>query len=144
MGSGSLPATSGGVTGPRYDPTAEYRRGMIALRADRYRDAVDAFTHVVEARPGDAEAWRMLGEAKSGAGGVGGAAHAFARAVALDPAAIDSRRDLALALVKLKQKDRAAVQLDALKARAAACNDACPEAALLEATITAIEAALAG
>lgn len=138
-GGGSMPS----VSAPQYDPVQEYRRGMAALQAGKYRDAVEAFEHVTEVQPKVAAAWYMLGTAKSGAGDVKGAVHAYEKSVKLDPAPIEPQRDFAVALAKLKQKDKASAQLDALKAKAAACNDTCPQAADLETAIAAVEAALA-
>jgi tetratricopeptide (TPR) repeat protein len=139
-GGGQMPT----VTAPQYDPVQEYRRGAAALQAGKYKDAAAAFEHVTEMQPKVAAVWYLLGQAKTGAGDLKGAAHAYERAVKLDPAPIEPQRDFAVALAKLKQKDKAAAQLDALKAKATACNDACPQAADLKAAIAAVEAALAG
>jgi Flp pilus assembly protein TadD len=138
-GGGGMPS----MTAPQYDPVQEYRRGMAALQDGKYKDAVVAFEHVTSAQPKVAAAWYMLGAAKSAAGDVKGAAHAYEKSVKLDPDPIEPHRDFAVALAKLKQKDKAAAELDALKAKAAACNDTCAEAADLKAAITAVETALA-
>jgi len=138
-GGGGMPS----ISAPQYDPVQEYQRGAAALQAGKYHDAAEHFEHVTEAQPKVAAVWYMLGQAKSGSGDVKGAAHAYEKAVKLDPDPIDPHRDFAVALAKLKQKDKAGAELDVLKARAAACNDTCAQAADLKAAIAAVEAALA-
>jgi Flp pilus assembly protein TadD len=133
---------TGGISGPRSDAKAEYQRGMAALQAGYYREAADSFRRVLEIRPSDAGVWYMLGYAEARGGDVSGAERAYARSVALDSEPIEPHRDLAVVLAKLKHKDRGAVQLDLLKARASACHDACPDAAVLKAAIDTVEAAL--
>ena len=128
--------------GPRVSAGEESRRGLAALQAGAYRDAVDAFRHVTELTPSDADAWYNLGEAASALGETRTAEHAYARSVAIEPTSIDSRRELALALVKLKDNQKAAAQLDALKAQAAACKDRCPQAYELRGAITTVHGAL--
>jgi tetratricopeptide (TPR) repeat protein len=128
--------------GPRVSAGEESRRGLAALQAGAYRDAVDAFRHVTELTPSDADAWYNLGEAASALGETRTAEHAYARSVAIEPTSIDSRRELALALVKLKDNQKAAAQLDALKAQAAACKDPCPQAYELRGAITTVQGAL--
>ena len=137
--SGAMPSAST----PQYDPAQEYRTGMAAYQAGRFKDAARAFDHVTEASPGEARGWHMLGMARIGASDAKGAARAFDRALKIGPLAIDSRREYALALVTLKMKDKSGAQLAVLKDRATTCNDACPEAADLKAAISAVEAALA-
>lgn len=126
----------------QYDPAQEYRNGMTAYQAGKFKDAARSFDHVTQAAPGEANGWRMLGLARSGADDGKGAAKAFERALKIDPKAVDTRRDYALALTQLKMADKASAQLDMLKSRAAACNDTCPDAADLKAAISQVEAAL--
>jgi tetratricopeptide (TPR) repeat protein len=127
---------------PQYDPAQEYRDGMAAYQAGKFKDAARSFDHVTQAAPGEAPGWRMLGLARTGTNDTKGAAKAFEHALKIDPKAVDTRRDYALALAQMKMADKASAQLDQLKARAASCNDTCPEAADLKAAITQVEAAL--
>jgi len=139
-GGGSMPSMSA----PEYDPVQEYQKGTAALQAGKYRDASVAFEHVTDAQPKDANAWYMLGLARAGANDAKGAAKAYQRAVKLDPAPVAPHKELALSYVKLKDQAKAGAELDALKARATACGDSCPEAADLKAAIDAVQAAMAG
>jgi tetratricopeptide (TPR) repeat protein len=147
-GAGGMPSGGGGMSGgipdqPRYDPTVEYEKGTAALQAGKYRDAVDAFQHVIDATPRAANAWLMLGMSKSGAGDEKGAEKAYEKSVKLDDTSIDAHRELALSLIKLKETDKANAELAALKSRAATCNETCADAADLKAAIDAVQAALA-
>jgi tetratricopeptide (TPR) repeat protein len=135
--------TGGSFGGPHVNTSQEVERGRAALAASDYRDAQDAFRRVTELTPNDADAWYDLGQAASGLGETRSAEHAFARSVALDPKSIDSRRELALVLVKSKQADKATAQLDALKAMAASCKDTCAETDELQSAITTVQGALA-
>ena len=139
MGGGSASVPS--VSAPRYDASAEYQHGMTDFAA-KYKDAVRDFEHVTEAAPEVATGWFMLGNARNAAGDIKGAAHAYDKAVKIDPKPIAPRRDLALSLAKLNQKDKADKALTELKSEAAACGDTCPDAADLKAAVTAVEAAM--
>ena len=146
MGGGGVPSGGGGGFGsysqPQYDPTQEYERGTAALQAGKYRDAVTAFQHVVDATPKAANAWLMLGESKAGAGDEKGAEKAYEHSVKLDDSSIQAHRELALALIKMKEPDKANAELAALKTRASTCGDTCPDAADLKAAISAIQSAM--
>ncbi len=130
------------LSGPRYDPVEEYRHGAAALKAGKYRTAAQDFERITEVQPKIAAVWYLLGLARSGDGDVKGAAHAYEKAVKLDPQPIEPHREFAVALAKLRQNDRASAELEVLKTRAAACNETCPQAAALKAAIAAVEASL--
>jgi len=142
MGGGMSAPMSPSMSTPQYDPAQEYREGMAAYQGGKFKDAARSFEHVTQAAPGEVTGWRMLGLARTGANDNKGAAKAFERALKIDPKAVDTRRDYAVALAEMKQPDKASAQLDMLKSRAAACNDTCPEAADLKAAISQVEAAL--
>ena len=144
MGGGGMPSGAGSSAPeePQYDPALEYQHGVADLQADKFRDAVSDFTHVIDVTPKAAEAWLMLGVARSGAGDERGAEKAFEHSVKLDDTSVRAHRELALAYVKLKEPDKAGAELAALKAKAAACAGACPEAADLDAAIDAVSTAM--
>ncbi len=140
MSSGSSNVPS--VSTPQYDPSAEYQHGMTDFQAGKYKDAEHDFEHVTEAAPKVATGWYMLGNAYNAAGDLKGAAHAYEKAVKLDPKPIPPRRDWAVALAKSNQKDKADKALSDLKTEASACGDTCPDAADLKAAIAAVETAM--
>jgi len=139
MGGGMTPS----VEAPQYDPVAEFQKGDAAFQAGKYKDAAHYFEHAADAEPSVAMDWYRLGQARAAAGDIKGSLHPLEKAVKLDPAPVDARRDYAVSLAKLKQTDKAAAQLSELKARAAACNDTCAQAADLKAAVASVEAALA-
>jgi tetratricopeptide (TPR) repeat protein len=143
MGGGGMPG--GGMAPPdtpQYDPAVEYQHGTNDLQAGRYKDAVDDFNHVISVTPKAASAWLMLGLSKSGAGDEKGAEKAYERSVKLDGSSVQAHRELALALIKLNQPDKANAELTLLQGRAATCADTCPDAADLKAAIAAVQAAM--
>ncbi len=153
LGSSSALASAGGgggggfsqmpsVSAPQYDVVQEYRQGVEALGANRYKDAERSFGHVLEMSPRDLNSLYMMGLSKAGENDSKGASRFFERALKVDPQHIGSRRQLAIAEAKLGQTDKAKSDLDMLKARATACGDTCPDAAELKAATAAIESAL--
>jgi len=138
-GGGQMPS----ISAPQFDPVQEYRDGMTSYQAGKFKEAARNFEHVTEAEPREAHGWYMLGMARVGANDAKGAAHAFERSLKVDSNSIDSRREYAVTLAKLKQNDKASAELATLKSRAAACNDTCADAANLKAAIAAVEQALA-
>ncbi|HEY5106906.1 MAG TPA: tetratricopeptide repeat protein [Caulobacteraceae bacterium] len=139
-GGGQMPS----ISAPSYDPVAEYQHGAAAYKAGKFKEASRDFEHVTDAQPRVADAWFMLGMAKSQAGDDHGAARAFERAVKLDPAPVGPHREYAVSLARLKQTDKAGEQLAWLKSQAGACGDTCPQAADLKAAVAAVEQAMAG
>jgi tetratricopeptide (TPR) repeat protein len=127
----------------RYDPAKDFRAGVAALQASKFDDADKAFTRVLRATPRDVNALFMSGLAKAGKNDFKGAGTAYERALRADAKHIMARREYALTLVKLGQKDKAAAELTTLQTRATTCADACPEAADLKAAVAAVERALA-
>lgn len=119
-----------------------YAGGVAAYQAGRFADAAKAFSLVVKARPADADAWYQLGQALSRTDDVAGAVRAFDRSIRLDARPVAPHRDLALALTRLRQDQKANSELEALKTRAAACANRCPQAAELDAAVAWVAQAL--
>ena len=138
MGGGTMPS----FTGPQYDPVQEYHQGMSAYQAGDFKGAARHFENVTDAEGHDANAWYMLGMARFGAGDLKGAEKSLVKSAKLDPAPVATHRDLAITQAKLKESDKAQAELSGLTARAAACNDTCPDAAELKAAVAAVQQAL--
>jgi tetratricopeptide (TPR) repeat protein len=146
-GGGGMGGGMGGMSAPApqqpmYDPVEEYRNGIGDLQAGKFKDAQRDFDHVLDAAPRNADALFMMGMAKSGGGDLKGAARFYEKALKVDNGQIRAMRELAITDAKLGQADKAQAQLTTLKAKAATCADACPEAADLKAAIGAVEAAM--
>lgn len=138
-GNSDMPSASG----PQYDPVAEYRKGVEALQAGKWKDAERAFGKVTQVAPKASEGWFMLGYARAKDADLKGARKAYERAARLKPEDIDTRRELALTLAGLGDTDGAKAELAALKARDAACAGTCADSAALKSAVGKIEAALA-
>lgn len=140
MGS-SMPAPS--ASAPAYDAAAEYMKGVAALNASQFREAAQAFGHVTDAVPKNAEAWRLLGMAQSGQKNFKGARRAYERAVKLEPNNIEAHQGLGVALASVKDP-KAQGELDWIAAKAGACAGTCADAAKLKQAADAVSAAQSG
>ncbi len=132
-----------GSSGPQYDPVAEYQKGIAALQASKYAEAERAFSRVTQAAPKAPEGWFLVGFARAAQNDFKAARKAYERAAKLKPEDIDTRRELALTLIRLGETDKAKAELDVLKARDTTCAGKCPESAALRTAVTKVEAALA-
>jgi tetratricopeptide (TPR) repeat protein len=135
---GSAPSASA----PGYDPAAEYRKGIEALQAQRYRDAKKAFDHVLSVAPGDANTNLLAGLASAGLDDFKGARKYYERAVKADKELVGARRELGVTYVKLGEKEKADAQLAALKAMQDKCAGACAKAAEIGSAVEALTAAM--
>lgn len=113
----------------------ERQKGVSALKAKRYRQAVVALGKLSDVAPDDPGVWRLLGAAYAGQERWDHSRKAYKRAVALDPNDIAGHAGLGLALLNLKDP-KAQAENDWLKARTLACNNTCPEAGVLQALAT--------
>ena len=138
MGGGSMPT----YTAPQYDPVQEYQQGMSDYQAGNYKSAARHFDNVTYAQGHDANAWYMLGMAKSGDGDLKGAEKALAKSAKLDSSSVATHRDLALTEAKLKENDKAQAELGVLTQQSTQCNNTCPQAADLKAAIAAVQQSL--
>lgn len=127
---------------PQYDIATEYRKGMDALQAQRFKEARRAFEHVLSVAPRDANARYLAGIAAFGAGDRKAARRHLERAVKLDGNLIAAHQQLGIVAAQTGDMAKAEAELDLLKARAAACGDTCPDAAALRAATSAVAAAM--
>jgi Tfp pilus assembly protein PilF len=140
-GSSSMPSNGGGVpsaSAPAYDPAAEYAKAIAALKAGQYKDATRAAQHVTDAMPKSPDGWKILGAAQAGANDWKGSRKAYEKGVHLAPDDVGMHAGLALALANLKDA-KAQAELDWLKAKIAACGDACPEGPKMKAAADEIQ-----
>jgi tetratricopeptide (TPR) repeat protein len=136
------PSGGGDFGGPTRDPAADYRRGVDALKAGKFKDADRSFSYVLEATPKDSNVWLLSGLAKAGKNDLKGAQRAYERSVQYDDKNIDAHRELGLTYAKTNQAPKAQKELDALKAKSEVCKEACPDAAKLKASISALQGAM--
>lgn len=144
-GSGGASASGGGAdfsaSGPRYDPAAEYVKAINAMKANDYKKAASAASHVTDAVPTNPDAWRLLGAAKAGQNDWKGSRKAYERAEKLAPDDASTHAGLGLALANLKDP-KAQAELDWLKAKSQACGDGCADQAKLKGFTDAVQSAL--
>lgn len=138
-GGGSLPSASA----PQYDPAAEYRSGIEALKSEDFKAAEKHFTRVVGAAPRDANSHYLLGLARAGNNKDKAAAKSFEKAVKLDPDLVRAAQQLGVSYARIGEREKAAATLADLKHRQTACG-ACAQAADLAAAVAAVEAAIGG
>src|SRR5215469_7653121 len=89
------------VPTPQYDPVQEYQEGMSDYQGGQYKSAIRHFENVTDVQGHDANAWYMLGMARSGAGDLKGAEKSLTKSAKIDPAPVATHRDLALTEIKL-------------------------------------------
>jgi Flp pilus assembly protein TadD len=145
-GSGGMSAGGGSqnmpsASAPAYDPAAEYAKAINALKANNFKDAARAASHVTDAVPSNPDGWRVLGAAKAGDNDWKGSRRAYEKAVKLSPDDPGSHAGLGLALANLKDP-KAQAEADWLKARTQACADTCPDAARLKSFSDAVQSAM--
>jgi tetratricopeptide (TPR) repeat protein len=128
---------------PAYDAAAEYRKGMEALQAKNYKDALKAFRNVLTVAPKDANSNYLAGVASAGTGDDKRAESYYAKAVRADGNMVPAHRELALTRLKLGDREGAAKAREALAKKAAGCGT-CATAADLKAALDAVDAALSG
>ena len=126
-----------------FDASQEFKKGVEALKAERYEDAEHSFDRVLEASPRDANTNFMMGLAKSGLGKSDDARHYYEKAVKYNDNLILAHLELGLTLAKLGETDKAKAILEDLKKRAVACADTCAQAADLRSAVPSLESALA-
>lgn len=137
-GGGGMPS----MTGPSFNPAAEYKKGLDALNANNFKDAAHSFDRVLSVAPKNVQTLVADGYAHAGMQDYPGARDAYQKALNVDSNHIMARRGLALALVSLGDKDGASKELGTLKARAQACGGTCPDASDLNAAVAAVEGAI--
>lgn len=139
-GGGGMPPSA---SGPQYDAAAEYRKGIEALQAQRFKEAKVAFEHVLSVAPRDANSNLLAGMSCAGLNDLKNARKYYERAVRADKELIGAHRELALTYLKLGERPKAEAELAALKAQQARCAGACAKAAEIGSAIEALTAALA-
>jgi predicted Zn-dependent protease len=137
-GSNTLPSW----TAPNVDPAAEYRKGIEAFKAHRYREAEEDFDRVLTVAPENGDVWLMKGLSEEGAGNLKGAEKAYEKSVRYDPNNVLAHEELGLALARLNQTDKAKAELELLQKKAAACGDRCADAETLKTAVSALQGAM--
>jgi tetratricopeptide (TPR) repeat protein len=139
----TVEAMGSGPVGTRSSPVADYRQGVTALRAGKYRDAIASFDRALVLAPGDSNTWTMLGLAKEGDNDLSGARAAYEKAIGRNGGNIPARQRLGVTEAKLGQMDQAQAELVDLQKRSTACGRGCTDGVKLKTAIAAIGDAIA-
>ncbi len=137
-GGGMMPSASG----PQYNPVEEFKKGVEALKAQQFKDAISHFNKVLDVAPHDSNTLTLMGMSKEGAGDMKGARAAYEKAVRYNADNITAHQQLGVAEAKLGDTAKAQAELADLQKRQTACGDSCPRADELKAAVAAVQAAL--
>lgn len=137
-GGGSAPSQ----TAPEFDPAVEYRSGVEALTAERWKDAEKAFRNVLSVAPRDANTNYLMALSKIGRSDYKGAKAYLEKAVRYGPQLIPAHQQLGVINAKLGDPVKAKAELDWLQAQAATCAGTCADNTALTEAVLAVEAAL--
>jgi tetratricopeptide (TPR) repeat protein len=125
-----------------FDPAEEYRKGVEALKAEKYSDARSSFRKVLEVAPRDGSTNFLAGMADAGLNDLKAAQKHYERAVRADGKLVPAHQELATTYAKLGQMDKARAELAELQKLDQACAGTCPDAQTIKDAIAAVQAAL--
>jgi Tfp pilus assembly protein PilF len=138
-GGGGAPSASG----RSIDPAKRYAQGVELLKAGNFKQAEKAFDDVLDVAAKDANTNYMMALTQVGQEDLNNARKYFRNAVKYDANHALARGWLGAVEAKLGDAAKAAEQKTALDALKAKCAGACAEAAVIDASIARIDAAVA-
>lgn len=153
LNAGSVLAAGGGGGGgggspsqsaPRYDASAEYQKGIAALRAKDNKAAVKAFKRSLSVAPRNANAQYLLGVSYIGQDNYKKARKPLEKAVKYNGDLVEAHRDLAITYHKLGMADKAKASLGKLTAKDSACGSGCAQKDALTKAIAKVQATMNG
>lgn len=143
----ALPSGGGSETpsqsAPGYDAAEDYRKGVEALKANKFDEARKSLAKVLRADPGNAGANLLAGLAAAGMNDLKAAAKHYERATKSDGKLVLGHRELAITYAKLGDRPKAEASLAKLRKLGDKCGGTCADAAQIKDAIAAAEAALA-
>jgi tetratricopeptide (TPR) repeat protein len=143
MGTSTPPSNTPTLNAPDFDPSAEYRKGIEALKANNFSEAKTSFGRVLGVAPDDANTNFLAGMADAGLNDFKGAAKHYEKAVHADSKLVVAQQELAITYLKLGQRPKADAMLGKLKGLDADCKGTCKDADEIKKAIATIEAAMA-
>ncbi|HXG99716.1 MAG TPA: tetratricopeptide repeat protein [Sphingomicrobium sp.] len=126
------------------DAGLEYRKGIQALKVQRFAEAKKAFGRVLEVAPKDPNTNYLAGLAHAGLSDLKNARKHYERAVKYDPSMVVAHQELGVTYARLGQLDKAQVELANLNALATKCGGGCAKAGSLKSAIAQVTTAIAG
>lgn len=143
MEGGGSARSSPSISAPEFDAAAEYRKGIEALKAQKFAEAKKAFNNVLGAVPSDANANFLAGMADAGLNDLKGAARHYERAVRSNGKLVPAYQQLAITYLKLGDRAKAQAAFAKLQKLDQACAGTCKDAQAIKDAVTAVQAALA-
>ena len=146
--SAALAVPSGGgsqtpsSSAPGYDSADDYRKGVEALKANRFDDARKSLAKVLRADPANANANVLAGLAAAGMNDLKAAAKHYERATKSDGKLVLAHRELGITYAKLGDRAKAEGELAKLRKLGERCGTGCADAKQIQDAIGAVQAAL--
>ena len=141
MGSSS-PSSTPSMNAPDFDASEEYRKGIDALKDNKFSVAKSSFARVLGVQPNDANTNFLAGMADAGLNDFKAAAKHYEKAVRADSKLVVAQQELAVTYSKLGDKTKAEATLAKLKSMDTSCAGTCKDAELIKKAIATVEAAL--
>jgi tetratricopeptide (TPR) repeat protein len=135
--------SSPSINTPQFDAAAEYRKGIEALKAQKFAEAKKAFNSVLSAIPSDANVNFLAGMADAGLNDLKSAARHYERAVRSNSKLAPAYQELAITYLKLGDRGKAQATFAKLQKLDQACAGTCKDAQAIKDAVTAVQAALA-
>jgi len=138
----SPPSSTPSANASDFDAAAEYRKGIDALQASKFREAKSSFARVLGVAPNDANTNFLAGMADAGLNDLKAAAKHYEKAVKADSKMVVAQQELAVTYVKLGDRPKAEAALAKIKTMDSSCAGSCKDAEIIKKAISTIEAAL--
>jgi tetratricopeptide (TPR) repeat protein len=141
-GGGGATASTPSRDASQFDAADEYRKGIDALKAQKYSDAKASFKKVLDVAPTDAATNFLAGMADAGLNDLKSAQKHYEKAVKEDKKLVAAHQELGVTYAKLGQKDKAQAELAILQKLDQDCAGTCKDAKAIKDAIVAVQAAL--
>ncbi len=143
-GGSSTPSSSSAAPQRSFDPAQEYRTGIAAMQAQKYRNAERAFANVLSIAPKDANTNYLMGMAKKGRGKTKSSRRFFEKAIKYKPGFINAHKELGRAYALTGKADKAQKELNWFDMKLGACAQSCADVQALQRGQRLISKAIAG
>ena len=142
MASGGGTSSTPSMNVPSFDAATEYRKGIDALKAEKYSEARTSFKKVLDVEPGDPSTNFLAGMADAGLNDLKSAQKHYEKAVKADRKLVPAHQELGVTYAKTGQRDKAQAELAALQKLDQDCAGTCKDAQAIKDAIAAVQAAL--
>ena len=127
---------------PQFDAADEYRKGIEALKAQKFPEAKASFKKVLDVAPTDAATNFLAGMADAGLNDLKAAQKHYVKAVKAEKKLVDAHQELGVTYAKPWESDKAQAELAILQKLDQDCAGTCKDAKTIKDAIAAVQAAL--